>query len=55
MGITEFQVETVTGSPICKFEDRSAADRFRAGRLDRKVPTKLFKITVTKEEISDGN
>lgn len=55
MGMTEYQVETVTGTPICKFEDRAAADRFRAGRADRKVPTKLFKIIITKEEIRDGN
>lgn len=51
MGITEYQVETMTGTPICKFGDRTAADRFRVNRRERKIDTKLFKITTVKEEI----
>lgn len=48
---TGYLVTAKSGRPLNSFDSPDAAQAFRTDRARRKVPTRLFLITTTREEL----
>lgn len=49
---TDYLVTAVSGRPLANFETVAAAQGFRDDRTKRRVPTRLFKVETTREELA---
>lgn len=48
----DYVVTAVSGRALASFETAGAAQSFRDDRRKRRVPTRLFKVETTREELA---